>query len=76
MLAHCSPLTLALVSVASTKVALSLQGLDLAECRKRVPLGLRYVGSCIFSVQGRYNQPGYGRRFQGPYCITHTSPHP
>ena len=48
MLAHCSPLTLALVSVAITKVALSLQGLDLAKCRKTVPLGLRYVGSCIF----------------------------
>ena len=34
MLAHCSPRTLALVSVVSTKVALSLRGLDLAESRK------------------------------------------
>ena len=60
MLVHCSPRTLALVSVAITKVALNLQGLDLAESRKRVSLGLLYVGSCIFSVQGRYNQLGYG----------------
>ena len=75
MLTHCTPRTLALVSVASTKVAMSLQGLDLAESRKRVSLGLRCVGSCMFSVQGWYNQPRHGRRFQWPYCIAYTSPH-
>ena len=44
MLAHCSPRTLASVSVASTKVALSLQGLGLAEPRRKVSSRLRYVG--------------------------------
>ena len=36
MLGHCSPRTLSSVSVASTKVALSLQGLGLAEPRRKV----------------------------------------
>ena len=44
MLGHCSLPTLASVSGASTKVALSLQGLGLAKPRRKVSSGLRYVG--------------------------------
>ena len=43
MLVHCSPLTLDSVSVASAKVAPSLQGLGLAKSRRKVSSGLRYV---------------------------------
>ena len=44
MLAHCWSRTLASVSVASTKVVLSIQGLGVAESRGKVSSGLRYVG--------------------------------
>ena len=69
MLSHCSPRSLASVSVTRTEVALSLLGLGLGESRKIVFSGLRYVGSFTCSVRGRYNQPGHERRFQGPHCI-------
>ena len=51
MLVHCSPRTLASVSVASTKVALRLQGLGLA---RQISSGLRCVGGSTCSVQGRH----------------------
>ena len=40
----CWPRTLASVSVASTKVVLSIQSLGVAESRGKVSSGLRYVG--------------------------------
>ena len=44
MLVHCSPRTQASVSVASSKVEVSLQGPGLAEPRRIVSSGLSYVG--------------------------------
>ena len=43
MLARCSTRTLVSVSVASTKVALSLQGVSLAKSRRKESLGLHYA---------------------------------
>ena len=75
MLPHFWPRTLASVSVASTKVVLSIQGLGVAESRGKVSSGLRYVGWVTYLFYARVVQPARTCPFQGPYYIACSSPH-
>ena len=73
MLPHFWPRTLASVSVASTKVVLSIQGLGVAESRGKVSSGLRYVGWVTYLFYARAVQPARTCPFQGPYYIACSS---
>ena len=73
MLGHCYTRILASISVASTKVALSLQGRSLAKSKRKVSSGCIMSGNVLVLCKARYNQIGHGRHFQEPYCIGCTS---